>query len=201
MRGFARGRYVASARLKHPALNTPPAMDAANLVDIRLTCAYETGHGLHTSTYPVAIVPACAVCYGPAFCPPCATCGYAYCETCYGQHIRLCCWCGAPGDAPCECCGCALCSSRAPEHNCEAPEKPDSETPEEPEGELDPDTGGTGRMPREKSSVYDDLRFSGRRVVHRWGALEICGWIWYAVRNFAARGRRAMAPGARLDRK
>ena len=158
MRGFARGRYVASARLKHLAFNAPPAMDAANLVDIRLTCAYDTGDGLRTSTYPVSIVPACAVCYGPAFCPPCTTCGCAYCETCYGQHICFCSWCGAPGDAPCEYCGFALCSSCAPEHNCEAPEEPDRETPEEPEGELDPDTGGTTWMPHEKSGVYDDLR-------------------------------------------
>ena len=136
-------------------------MDAATLVDVRLTYAYQSDRdGLQTFSVPVALVAACASC--SAYCDqqPCLRCGAYICSACAGVHACCCSWCGALSTFSCNLCGLSLCAECAPNHECTGGhvDTSSANSDAEPEGEPVGETGDTTWQPRVREPTYTALR-------------------------------------------
>lgn len=136
-------------------------MDAATLVDVRITCAYQSEReGLHTVSVPVMLVPACANCYGCCDQQPCVACGAYICSGCTPQHACCCSLCGTRSAFFCNVCSLPLCAGCEAEHDCtdSMGDKPATTSDGEPEGEPVGETGDDTWQPQARESTYSALR-------------------------------------------
>ncbi len=136
-------------------------MDAATLVDVRITYAYQNDRdGLQTFSMPVTLVPACASCCGCCDQQPCVVCGAYICSACAQAHACCCSWCGALSAFSCSLCGLPLCAKCAPQHDCTGGlgDASSATSDGEPEGEPVGETGDTTWQPRLREPTYAALR-------------------------------------------
>ena len=137
------------------------AMDAATLVDVRITCAYQNDRdGLQTFSMPVMLMPICASCCACCDQQACVACGAYICSACVEAHACCCNRCGALSAFSCNLCGLPLCAECAPDHKCAGGhvDAYSAASDGEPEGEPVGETGDTTWRPRLRELTYTALR-------------------------------------------